>query len=666
MPNTSQVTVCVRCRLLHAAESDSPIISYFADDFDKELHVAVNWVDQKVEIGCCKYRLFMEVPVPVVLFTWIHFCLALDLPSRKYWFLYDDIFKEGALEVEDSSTLQIAGGGRLVVAQDLDFFVDSFDIRQSVHGDLAHLLVFSHALPSSSLRAFVRCQQLNTTFSPIIYFNMNMSLFKVRGSVEVSEAQLNSLCHKDSSSRVIIPERMNFQSSYTVCSRLKGSIIVPNSNDENTEIFNEFNKFNALCTNDFGTLFWLGFKGDLESGKWLTLTYNQPLTWNKLIKGYDKVKLGQVCASVDSITPSYDWYATPCHTVMCPICNFTSTPIFRVRGLCANSILDKILFLRDYKNNKPQFSGSFYTVISWDTDIMTWKLRSRGHRNLSGSMQIMVPNEYPVGIHKWTVTGDKCMHSEMDMLITACGEGEYTCSDGTCIGKTKRCDLVADCPDMSDELNCNMVQVPNGYSVEMPPPKKKNEPVPIEIFVEITSIREIDILSFKMVLDIILRMFWRDGRLTMINLREDANSNKVQDHKVIWVPVVQVEDGARSLADLTLRSESLVVQREASPLPDDHTRLLEDDIYLGSENTLELRQMYTVAFTCQFLLQRYPFDSQECSITFSLVDLPPSFVLLLQIDDLKTIVPSTANNGLKISPSNDETNFHRDQIFAKQ
>ncbi|XP_069181825.1 uncharacterized protein [Procambarus clarkii] len=37
-----------------------------------------------------------------------------------------------------------------------------------------------------------------------------------------------------------------------------------------------------------------------------------------------------------------------------------------------------------------------------------------------------------------------------------------------------------------------------------------------------------------------------------------------------------------------------------------------------------------------------------------------------EIDDLKTTVPSTANHGLKISPSNDETNFHRDQIFAKQ
>lgn len=56
-----------------------------------------------------------------------------------------------------------------------------------------------------------------------------------------------------------------------------------------------------------------------------------------------------------------------------------------------------------------------------------------------------------------------------------------------------------------------------------------------------------------------------------------------------------------------------------------------DDLYLGSENTLLLEQMYTIAFTCQFQLQFYPFDSQVCSLVFNLLGVSPSFVTLLKV-----------------------------------
>ncbi|XP_042220595.1 uncharacterized protein LOC121865318 [Homarus americanus] len=582
---------------------------------------------------CCKYRLQVEMSLPVEMYKWHHVCYAVDLHSMRSWLAYDDLYREATVKTESPEQLNIAGGGRFVMNQDLDNIEGGFNVRQSVHNDVAQLLLYREVLPPAYLKAYVKCQEPETNVKPFLYFDEGMTMFTQRGRVRVSVAPLESLCQEDASRLVMLPEKMNFDSAFAACSGMKGLMAIPTSEEENTQIFDEFFKFNDLCVDSFGTLYWLGFKGDLNTDEWLTVNTNQHLTWDKLATGFDKVKAGQLCASVGGADFPYDWYSTPCQYLMCPLCNFTATPSFRVRGLCKDSVIDRNLFLRDYENNKPQFHGPHFTGVSWDRDNATWKLTSRGHENLTGYMVMKVPTEYPVGVHSWIITGDKCVASELEVLITACGEEEYTCNDGACISKTQRCDLATNCPDRSDELNCHLAQIPSGYSLEMPPPKDQNTPVPVRILVEITSVRKIDILGFKMVLDIILRLFWRDGRLSMKNLRKDLNSNKVQDLKKLWIPLLQVEDGARSLADLLLRSESLLVQREGSPTADDDSRLYEDDVYLGSENTMMLYQVYTVDFTCQFQLRLYPFDSQVCSVAFSLIGVSPSFVILDKEED---------------------------------
>lgn len=143
--------------------------------------------------------------------------------------------------------------------------------------------------------------------------------------------------------------------------------------------------------------------------------------------------------------------------------------------------------------------------------------------------------------------------------------------------KIQRCDLVTDCPDLSDEVGCRIVQVPDEYATELPPPKTQNQPVPVKIFLEITSVRELNILGFRIVLDIILRLKWRDGRLIMKNLWADVQSNGVQGHEKLWIPQLRVEDGSRSLADMLLRAEDVRVQRQGEPIPDDPSRLYEGE-----------------------------------------------------------------------------------------
>ena len=51
------------------------------------------------------------------------------------------------------------------------------------------------------------------------------------------------------------------------------------------------------------------------------------------------------------------------------------------------------------------------------------------------------------------------LFSRMNLTLSRCSEDEFTCNDGVCIDSSKRCDLVQDCVDFSDELECTTVRV---------------------------------------------------------------------------------------------------------------------------------------------------------------------------------------------------------------
>lgn len=128
-----------------------------------------------------------------------------------------------------------------------------------------------------------------------------------------------------------------------------------------------------------------------------------------------------------------------------------------------------------------------------------------------------------------TVRVTNVFNSQPVLLFTSCQEGEFTCHDGTCVAKRSRCNLRVDCTDQSDELFCDVVLVPKGYSPRLPPPAAL-PPLLISLDVTIIAVREIDLTAFQISLDLRLEMVWRDSRLRYNNLQDNMWANKLRDH----------------------------------------------------------------------------------------------------------------------------------------
>ena len=72
----------------------------------------------------------------------------------------------------------------------------------------------------------------------------------------------------------------------------------------------------------------------------------------------------------------------------------------------------------------------------------------------------------------------KCYTSSNTTILTlsVCSFlNDFTCDDGSCINKYKRCDDTVDCDDHSDEENCTVVKLSPDYRKSDPPKLQDNK-----------------------------------------------------------------------------------------------------------------------------------------------------------------------------------------------
>ena len=154
------------------------------------------------------------------------------------------------------------------------------------------------------------------------------------------------------------------------------------------------------------------------------------------------------------------------------------------------------------------------------------------------------PLETPIGKKTWIVEADICgyqVNSKINLTLSTCGEGYFTCGDGLCIPLIQKCDLRINCEDKSDEFDCSVVDIPKEYSKAIPPPSLvEGKPLTIKMFLDIISFPAIKTEDLTIEVSLRLSLRWNDMRLRYINLKKERSLNTLtsENLKRIWIPSV--------------------------------------------------------------------------------------------------------------------------------
>lgn len=180
-----------------------------------------------------------------------------------------------------------------------------------------------------------------------------------------------------------------------------------------------------------------------------------------------------------------------------------------------------------------------------------------------------------------------------------CKSNEVTCSSSTlCLPRSKRCNREADCPDESDEEECSIAIIPEGYSSEKPPPgRNRDSPVTVSVFLSLSSVMNINVKKFSLELNGEFQFWWRDSRIMYRNLRDFFMLNQIKHCQVLWQPKLYIVDATKGPSKITTTHLQLFVLKETQPLPEDYSSIYEGNF---SKVVISLCFFVLFLFACFF------------------------------------------------------------------
>ena len=322
-------------------------------------------------------------------------------------------------------------------------------------------------------------------------------------------------------------------------------------------------------------------------------------------------------------------------------CQYSHQPILLLRGLCQKSALKpkgNTQFTPKQQPRSPKdvfLLGKVSTQIRYNDSSEMWVLTDAVSSVRAESRATKV--SYLLGKHKWTVTGDVYSCNEGQLYTTllkmsGCNPGgEFTCNDGQCVTMEQRCDQIPNCRDKSDERGCQLLVTEVGYKKKVPPIKVNSTeesiiPVRVNISISLLQIIDMEEQDHKIDLQFQITLEWRENdRVVFHNLKQDKSMNALSDEEImeLWLPRVfydntdmkEVTRGGMGWEWPTVVAAVREGSHDSCESNPSCSRsgveqVDEIEIFEGGGTLIEMQQVYTIQFQCQYDLRFYPFDTQ--------------------------------------------------------
>jgi hypothetical protein len=166
--------------------------------------------------------------------------------------------------------------------------------------------------------------------------------------------------------------------------------------------------------------------------------------------------------------------------------------------LCPRSKFDTRFQVLNDVRGYISYRGERSTMISYMPEDRLWVMTLVTDPTVKAVSTISLASMV-MGKHLWTVYNDLvCSGEEASVLLslTTCDKEQFTCDNGFCIEMGKRCNSRPDCSDLTDEFDCDNLQLGTSYQKYIaPPPTTGSDKVTIGVSADIVSVLDIDEIS---------------------------------------------------------------------------------------------------------------------------------------------------------------------------